>query len=29
MNELVIETSRLTKVYGEQTVVDQVNLHTG
>ena len=27
MNELVIETSRLTKVYGEQTVVDQVNLH--
>lgn len=27
MNELVIETSRLTKVYGEQTVVEQVNLH--
>lgn len=27
MNELVIETSRLTKVYGEQTAVDQVNLH--
>ena len=27
MSELVIETSRLTKVYGDQTVVDQVNLH--
>lgn len=27
MNELVIETKQLTKEYGEQTVVDKVNLH--
>lgn len=27
MNELVIETSQLTKVYGEQSVVNRVNLH--
>lgn len=27
MDQLMIETRQLTKVYGEQTVVNQVNLH--
>lgn len=27
MNDMVVETRNLTKVYGEQTVVDRVNLH--
>lgn len=27
MNDFVIETKHLTKVYGEQTAVDKVNLH--
>jgi bacitracin transport system ATP-binding protein len=27
MNELIIETKQLTKIYGEQTVVNSVNLH--
>lgn len=27
MSEYVIETEQLTKVYGEQTAVDAVNVH--
>ena len=27
MNDLVIETKQLTKIYGEQTAVSKVNLH--
>ncbi|HBG0410378.1 TPA: ATP-binding cassette domain-containing protein, partial [Clostridioides difficile] len=27
MNDFVIETKQLTKIYGNQTVVDKVNLH--
>jgi bacitracin transport system ATP-binding protein len=27
MNDLVIETKRLTKIYGEQTAVSKLNLH--
>lgn len=29
MGDFLIETRRLTKVYGEQTVVDAVDLHVG
>ena len=27
MSDLVIETKKLTKIYGEQTAVNSVNLH--
>ena len=27
MQELIIQTKDLTKIYGEQTVVDRVNIH--
>lgn len=27
MNDFVIETKQLTKIYGNQTAVDKVNLH--
>ncbi len=27
MNDFVIETKQLTKIYGKQTAVDKVNLH--
>lgn len=27
MNDFVIETKQLTKIYGEQTAVSSVNLH--